>query len=454
MSEKHLDQDTLVALAEQRGGDLALAAASDHLWSCAVCRDRLVRLAPDGTGALKRVLTGEASTQSSVAYRPLFERLQVNLRRQVGEIGDEIEAAKGVLEQLLAQEPGQQILSIRTDEAYRSRVLAQLLLDRGRQRWVASPAEAELYADLALEVIEQLEGAGAPRAAVNDLRALRWIYLGNVRRIQSDFRCSEDAFTLAESFLELGSSDPLVRAELFDLKASLRRDQARLGESRGLLNRARAIYHRLGDEHRVGRVMIKTATVASEAGDPDQAIELLQRANLLIDTDREPRLRHIVFNELVLYLRQAGRPQEAVALLPQARDAAERFGAPLDRLRLAWGEGLLAVDLGNLGEAERTLIEVRRGFIAEGIGYDAALASLDLAHLYLSQGRTAETCRLAAEMLPIFQSRDIDREALAALMVFYRAAELDKVTTTIVDEVAACVKRSRPAPSLRAEKPS
>ena len=89
---------------------------------------------------------------------------------------------------------------------------------------------------------------GSAIATVNDLRALRWSYLGNVRRIQSDFRCAEDAFTLAESFFDLGSSDPLLRAELYDLKASLRRDQARLDEARSLLNRAANIYRRTGDD--------------------------------------------------------------------------------------------------------------------------------------------------------------------------------------------------------------
>lgn len=454
MSDRHLDQDTLVALAHDRITDLAREVASRHLWSCSICRDRLTRLAPDGPNALRRLFTGEAAASSPEAYRPLFQRLQEGLRLRVAEIGTELDTAHQLLAKLLAQAPGEQLLSIRTEDAYRSRGLAQLLLERCRDRWVASPVEAELCADLALEVVEQLEGEGSTRATVNDLRALRWGYLGNIRRIQSDFRCAEDAFTLAESFLDLGSNDPLLRAELYDLKASLRRDQARLDESRVLLNRAATIYRRTGDLHRVGRVMIKKAIVANEANAPELAIELLQKASDLIDADREPRLRCSVFNELVYYLRQAGRVQEAVALLPQARDNAELFGARLDRLRLQWTEALLGLDLGRPEEGERTLTEVRRGFIEEGIGYDAALVSLDLAHLYLLQGRTAETRRLATEMLPIFQSRDIDREALAALTVFYRAAELDKVTATMVDEIAACVKRARPSPSLRAERPS
>ena len=48
--------------------------------------------------------------------------------------------------------------------------------------------------------------------------------------------------------------------------------------------------------------------------------------------------------------------------------------------------------------------------------YDAAIVSMDLALLYLRQRRTAELKTLAKEMLPIFRSQDVHREAVAALV--------------------------------------
>jgi len=47
--------------------------------------------------------------------------------------------------------------------------------------------------------------------------------------------------------------------------------------------------------------------------------------------------------------------------------------------------------------------------LAEGIPYDTALVSLEIATLYAEQGRTAELKRLAAGMLPIFSSLHIHR---------------------------------------------
>jgi hypothetical protein len=48
------------------------------------------------------------------------------------------------------------------------------------------------------------------------------------------------------------------------------------------------------------------------------------------------------------------------------------------------------------------------------MGYDAALVSLDLAILSIQsiqEGRTAELQRLAAEIMPAFESREVHREA-------------------------------------------
>lgn len=43
----------------------------------------------------------------------------------------------------------------------------------------------------------------------------------------------------------------------------------------------------------------------------------------------------------------------------------------------------MAYGLDRLDEAERAFLGTRQGFLDQGIGYDAALASLDLALVYL-----------------------------------------------------------------------
>ena len=72
-----------------------------------------------------------------------------------------------------------------------------------------------------------------------------------------------------------------------------------------------------------------------------------------------------------------------------------------------------------------------------------------MAAVYARQGRAAETKRLAGEMLPIFRSREIHREAIAALLCFQRAAEMEQVTQSMIGEIASYLERARANPGLR-----
>ena len=82
------------------------------------------------------------------------------------------------------------------------------------------------------------------------------------------------------------------------------------------------------------------------------------------------------------------------------------------------------------------------------MAHDSALASLDLAAIYLRQGRSAELKELAAQMLAIFHALRINREAIAALVLFQRAVEFERVTLGLMRDLAAYLKNSRHDPRL------
>lgn len=450
MVERHLDNEVLSRLAAKACRADELSLASQHLARCGVCRHRLSALAQTFDGS-------PTSAHSSVApesYAKIFSRLKAVLPERAHKVVREKALAEELVLELMKLAPGQRLQAARSDERLRLRPVVELLLAKCRASWNGSPEQAERLADLALEIIDTMDTQQHGAAAIHDLRAQRWAYLGNVRRIQTDSRAAEDAFALALSFLDLGSGDPLARAEVLDLKASLCRDQRRFHESVQLLELATRVYRRAGDEHLVGRALLKMALVHNEAGAPEQSIAVLRQAGTMIDPSREPRLVFVVSQQLAWFLVHLDRFDEAAAVLPAARQAAAEVGTRFDRLRLAWTEGLVLLGHGQAEEGERLLLETRGGYVKEQMGYDAALISLDLALVYLRQGRSMETRRLAAEMLPIFQARDIHREALAALMVFQRAAEVDAATTGMVEDIARVVERSRRDLSARHERPS
>ncbi len=77
------------------------------------------------------------------------------------------------------------------------------------------------------------------------------------------------------------------------------------------------------------------------------------------------------------------------------------------------------------------------------MGYDAALVSLDLALLYTQEGCVEDLKRLASELMPIFESRDVHREALMALLMFQRACEEERLTVDLVRQLAEHLRRER-----------
>jgi hypothetical protein len=55
---------------------------------------------------------------------------------------------------------------------------------------------------------------------------------------------------------------------------------------------------------------------------------------------------------------------------------------------------------------------------------------------------SAELKRLAAEMVPTFESRDVHPEALAALALFQKAAAAEQVDRVLLDRIATELRRT------------
>ncbi|HSU84811.1 MAG TPA: hypothetical protein VLR69_20520, partial [Thermoanaerobaculia bacterium] len=69
--------------------------------------------------------------------------------------------------------------------------------------------------------------------------------------------------------------------------------------------------------------------------------------------------------------------------------------------------------------------------------------SLELAVLYLEEERTVDVRNLARAMGWIFQAQGIAREALAALTLFFEAAQRETATVELTRHVAAEWERMR-----------
>jgi len=337
----------------------------------------------------------------------------------------------------------EQLGRIIEDARFQTWAVCQTLLRRSLEAAFEEPAQAVNLAELGALVAQSLGSVYDP-SWVLDLQARAEACLGNARRVLGELRSAETAFRRAEAYLaESSTGNPQVLAEVLDLKASLRRDQKRLDEAFHLLEEASSLCTQAGDEHALGTTLLKKAKILEETGDLDRAVELLREAVEKIDPARSERLSVYVRHNLVWTLTTAGRHEEAEEMLPRVQELFRSIARPIDFIRLRWAEGRISAGLGRRDEAEAIFLAVRQEFLRHGMGYDAALVSLDLAILYAEDRRTAELKRLAAEIGPIFESRDVHREALSALVLFREACQEERLTLELANEISWTLQRER-----------
>lgn len=337
----------------------------------------------------------------------------------------------------------EQLQEAEADEALHTWGLCQLLLQKSQEATFSDPARGVELANLALRVVRHLGKAYDP-SWVMDLRARCLAHLGNARRVLGELRSAEDAFVKAEDCLARSTSGNMeARAEILDLKSSLRRAQRRLDEALDLIDRALSLYREAGEEHGIAKSLLQRAKILEESGDLAGAIDLLRRIAEEIDPAREPQLSTYSRFNLLIALLLAEDYEEAERLLPATEGLIREMGQPLDLVRLRWVEGNVHLGRGRLGPAEAAFREVQKEFLERQMGYDAALVSLDLARLFAQEGCTEDLKRLAAEMMPVFQSRDVHREAILALMMFQRACEEERLTVDLVRQISDYLRRER-----------
>jgi tetratricopeptide (TPR) repeat protein len=437
-------EEFLLSLSEEHLGLV------DHLVRCLTCRRRFLGSMRNGSGPLARKIADVLPWPGKrVDYGQIIRSHEGRLHDRSMAMAKERSDAPGLFVRLLGHAAEQRDLILASSPAFHTWGVFELLVERTLEASITSPDYAEELGHLALRLSESLDADYYGLSLIEDLRARTWAFLGNACRLRSDLQRADEAFTNAYDHLRNGTQDSLERAILLDLEASLRRDQRRFDEAEKLLKRAVSIFLQSDQRHRAGRSLVNLSTVHHYAGDPEGGIPLLFQAIGLIDPEQEPRLLLCARHNLIDDLTSSGRFLEAQGLYRATRPLYRSFPDAWSQNRRKWVKGKIARGLGQADQAESLFLAARDGFVAEGIPYDTALVSLELATLYAQQGRTGDLKRLAREMVPIFSSLNIHREALAALAYLKQSAEAERATLEVVSGVAVYLRRAQYDPALR-----
>lgn len=381
---------------------------------------------------------GPRHADRALNYDEAFDRMERRLLEGFDRRESERKTARQLYEELLEHEAVQGLMQIHSTRRYASLALCELLLRTARDSAIEDAERARRATDLAVRLAEQLDLDlyGAP--VVQDVRATAWAYLADTGRIHADLRLAESAMSIAETLLDEGTGDPLVKAELLALKGSLLSYGGRFDEALHLLNKVAAIYRRAGDGHLLGRTYIKKGTILGNAGEVPAALRLIRSGMDLIDPPREPRLMVCATHNYIWFLKESGRTHQAAACVEGARRLYQRAGDRRDLGRLRWVEGKIAE---HPGDGETALLAARDGLAREGLAYEAALAAMDLAVLYANGGRAADMRRQADQMLPLFRSEEMYRETMLALLSCHQGEKRPE-PARLLDELGSYLERA------------
>lgn len=443
---QHPDRETLERYLSGTLPDGASHALQRHLFLCPDCEERLVALVP-----------GSAFSPSPAPpdedYRGLIRRLLDHQRVEVASVRRRLGIERGTASELwreVVPEPrDQRRQRVLAEPRFHTWGFCEFLIDRAYRTIQEDVRQAEELLRLAIDVAGQLSSSDYGPGATEAIQARAWTWLANIQRVRGDFQEAEAAFQTAEIYFSRSWLDPLDEALLLEARGGLCRAQRRFAEALELLDGAIAIYREVNEPHLQGRALSIKGLTLQYQGNFAEAADCFRTSLFLIDGRREPRLLLSSQYNLIGCLQDSGHSAEAAELVPEARRMIEQLGQRADLLRLRWTEGNIAASRGRLAAAEAALGEVRDAFLAEALVFDAALVSLDLAMVYLRRHRVEETKRLAAEMIPVFQSRAVYREALAALIVFQQAAEMEQLSAGLVEEIGAYLRQARGNPRLR-----
>ncbi|HWM95375.1 MAG TPA: hypothetical protein VN493_31770 [Thermoanaerobaculia bacterium] len=401
----------------------------EHVAGCSKCSQKLeaLRVKRSTSAAYDDALTSSARR---------LQDLQATYERERVE-------AKGLTVELLRHPTERQRILVHNHPRFHTWGVFERLLELSRDESAENPSLGEELACLALDLSEHLDVARYGSEAIEDLRGRAWAYIGNARRVQSDLLGSHEALERALVHLRQGTREPWERAVWLDLKASLFRAQRRFEDATRLLSRALVLFLAVGDRHRAGRTLVNMDTVLHQIGEAERGIPLLYRALDLIDPAQEPRLLLIANHNLIDDLADTGRYMEAQRLLLKVHGLYQRVDEQWLLYRRDWVEGKIARGLGQPDKAEELFKAARAGFLEISAAYDVALISLDLAVLFTEQGRTVELKRLAGEMVPIFSSLHVHREALAAFTLWRQAVQAETAGLELAAQVASSLKRAR-----------
>lgn len=407
--------------------------------------DELLGEPPESTKSFVSETVGE----SPDAYDEAIDRALEGVLQKVGLLRKE---KKRIPEALgLLNEKGSQAFGREAPHRLRGPAGVEALLQKSWEARYENPQEMVFMAALASSWAQRLDSARYGRSVVHDLQCRTLVELGNAYRVADELDLAQK--TLDEAARRMGQMvvDELLEARLCDVQASLHGARRFFSASCEALDTVHAIHLRNGNRHLAGRALLSKGVYTGYSGKTREAEDLIRRGLELVDESRDPALVSSAIHNLLCLLMDREEFRSARNLLFRHRTFLESIDGRINKLKTRWLEGKIAAGLGKLAQAETIFQEVAEGFQEEGLGYKAALASLELAVVLRETGRLEEARAVVLKAADVFLALGIHREAVAAMLVLRKACEQREATASLLQSAIHFLTLAENNPDLVAE---
>jgi len=432
---QHLTLDELQTLLQGSLPSLRTREVARHLSTgCTQCRSTLAtEREPSATAQSTWDLVWDTAAKKNRSYVRHLQREAVRARK---------------IAALLQQGGGLHAVCTEANISLRGLGMYQALLERSHAVRHDDLKEMIHLARAAVEVARRLDPKVYDQSLLADLQARAWGELANAYRASDDLDEAEKAFGMAFEFLLEGTNNLHLKARINSLYASFLGTRRKFELAFTALDVVHSIYLELGDRHLAGSTLLTKAIYIHYSGQPDQAIDINEMGRTLIEVRREPDLALKAILNQLWFLVACGRFRDAKRELLRNRAALEKMEGRVSAIKLRWLQGQIFAGLEEWMSAEFALIEVKDGFEKLELGLAAALASLELALVWMRQNRLEETEGLVQDTFQVFRSLKLHREAIGAMQILNEARERKMMTVTLLDSVVKYLHRAQHDPEI------
>lgn len=432
-SRKDLDRFLLSALPPARR-----RLVTRHLMRCEACLAYVspaleVMLAPEKVDVEQPIETGDL-------YDAALDRACRKAVDWTETVREQRERAAPVIADLVQGRRKLQDLSEEEHGALRGIPKVDLLLEEAKALRHREPAKMIEAADLARRAAMRLDPRVYGPHIVADTRARALAELANAYRTADQPARGEAVMREALRYLERGSGDLHLAARVSELAASLACDQRHFREAHELIDGALLIYRRFGDDHMAGRALITKSYYLSCEGDAAEALFFVTEGFLLLDLKRDLELGASALQNTILYAVDAGHLKAAQQLLWHSQINGLLPDEEVNRIKLRATAGEIFAGLGQLDRAETAFRTAKEEFEDLGLIYVAGITGIDLAAVWMRQGRVEEVKELAERLADDFLKLNVKREALAAVLVLREACRKGRVTLEAIRRIAGYLR--------------